>query len=84
MELHPIITDPFHERRLDRTQERAPTSPENNLKMYMLLSDLMLWLSFTEGSSKKRRSARRAFLVSRWMQLSGDSLKGSFPGTFLL
>lgn len=84
MELYPIVSDPFHERRLDRVQEQPSRSPENKMQMYMLLSDLMLWLSLTEGSSKKRRAARKAFLVSRWMQLSGDSLKGAFPGAFLL
>ena len=83
MELYPIVNDPLRERRLERAHERTPASPENNLKMYMLLSELMLWLSLTESKSK-RRAARKAFLARRWMQLSGDSLKTpSFPGVLL-
>lgn len=81
MELYPIITDPFHERMADPVREQAPRSPERNINMYMLLTDLMLWLSLTEGKSK-RRTARKALIMSRWMQLSGD--KSPSLGAFLL
>lgn len=84
MEAYPITQQLRGERKHEQSNEHSARPPWANPSMYLLLSELMLWLSSTTERSAKKRAVRKAILMGRWMQLSGDVLPPPFPGVMVL
>ncbi|MGH7157600.1 MAG: hypothetical protein ACREGD_00770 [Candidatus Saccharimonadales bacterium] len=59
-------------RRRDRAPEKS-VAPQRRRSIEALIVEFVLWLTVLAGKSAGRRAARKAVLINRWTQLSGDA-----------
>lgn len=84
MERSQTTENKWHEHYRDRAQEQQSVVVQPTQTVATLIAEFALWLSVSADKKPGRRAARKAILISRWMQLSGDALKAPFPGVVLL
>lgn len=68
----------------EQPQSQQKETPPSVLGLTAAIADFMVWLTILSERRPNRRAARRAMVISRWLQLSGDSLKVPFPGVVLI
>ena len=71
----------------NRTRDSAPeqrAAQQRGLSMAALVAEFMLWMTVAADRRTNRRAARQAVLMTRWMQMSGDTLKTPMPGVVVL
>lgn len=85
MERQPILgSNKWYERRRDEARERTAAPPSTTKAVSALIAEFMLWMLLVADKRSARNSARKALVITRWMQLSGDRLKVPFPGVVML
>lgn len=67
-----------------QSQRQEKKSALRVMSLASAIADFMVWLTIISDKRKNRQSTRKAMVISRWLQLSGDSLKVPFPGVALL
>lgn len=80
MENSKAIRDDWFEQSQPMRQESSARSQS----LAAIIADFMVWLTIIGEKRKTRHSARRAMIISRWLQLSGDSLRVPFPGVVMI